>query len=291
VPNVVNYTVEHANNPEFINSTTETVTGLSYTAMEELAWNNEFYYRVRANLPTMQSDWSNVQTVIGGYLDHFNDSTSGWITRYSTFIEEVRVFYETGNLIIQSEDSWDWGMFSPLRRAPALPYAVEIRNQPAALGNLVSMGLVFSGDWGGSACPDVSSVEGWYTHQNCFTQFYNMNLINKNLFAYDSFKMLFERVEARVWCPTCGGSPMKRIYPTGLEVEPIPNVSSDGWNVYRAEVRESGIKLFINNQLFYTVSGTDSWVDNPYFGVFVSTDEYSNSTWRVDYYKITALDN
>lgn len=287
----VSFTVQEAKNPDFIGATETTVNGLSLNVTQPLSWDNEYFYRVRVNAGAQSSEWSNVHSVVGGYLDQFNDVNSGWLTRYSTFIEEVRAFYENGNLIVQSEDSWDWGIASPLRKAPPVPYAIEIRNQPAALGNLVSMGVVFSGDWSGAPCPDVSSVEGWYTHQNCFTQFYNVNLINKNLFAYDSFKMLFERVEERIWCPECGGSPMKRIYPSGLEVEPIPNVSQDGWNVYRIEVRETDIRLFINGLQFYTVNGTDSWINNPYFGLFVSTDEYSNSTWRIDYIQITPLDS
>ncbi|MFZ1400093.1 MAG: hypothetical protein WAS33_24535, partial [Candidatus Promineifilaceae bacterium] len=86
----------------------------------------------------------------------------------------------------------------------------------------------------------------------------------------------------------CGGSPLKRLgdVPPALPFHPNAN----DWNNYRIEVRASGIKFFLNGSLRYTYNDT-RWINDPYFGVFASTDEYSNSTWRYEYFRVTPLDN
>ena len=111
--------------------------------------------------------------------------------------------------------------------------------------------------------------------------------------------MQFERVDHLVWClsdPNCSdGSPMKRLGPNFgdavlFRVDPIGSAVPNGWNTWRVEVRNNGLKLFVNDQQYATSSDT-RWVNEPYFGVFGSTDEYSNSTTRWDYVEVRPLDN
>jgi len=165
---------------------------------------------------------------------------------------------------------------------------IEYRTEVANFGNLVSHGLVFGGDFPGPICPDWSSLPGVYEHELCFNHFYLPNAI-----WYGPIKMQFERVDYLVWCPGCDGSPMKRLsndYSKWFLVDPVGSAVPNGWNTWRVEVRNNGLKLFVNDQQYATSSDT-RWVNEPYFGVFGSTDEYSNSTTRWDYVEVRPLDN
>lgn len=255
--------------------------------------NNVHYFRIRAIGPEQIGPWSNVVQVVGAYYDEFTSNQTGWsgptlreALRRLTYIEKTTSWYENNNwVILRVEDSWDWAIASPLKPAPQPPYAIEFRSMPANLGNLVSHGVVFGADWNGTAsCPDWSTVLGVYAHNNCFNHFYNTNLIWS---SDNDLTLLWERIDQLVWCPQCDGSPLKRL---GHVPPAVPfRMNASTWNTYRIEVRESEIKFFINGNLRYTYNDT-RWINDPYFGIFASTDEYSNSTWRFDYIKVTPLD-
>jgi hypothetical protein len=257
--------------------------------------NNVYYFRLRTLSGAQSSPWSATVKVIGAYSDSFTNNQTGWSgptlkdgLRRLTYIEKTDAWYENNDwLIIRVEDSWDWAIASPLKPAPTPPYVIEFRSMPANLGNLVSHGVVFGADWGGAPCPDWSTLQGVYAHQNCFNHFYNTNLIWS---SNNDLTLLWERIDSLVYCPQCGGSPLKRLGHVPAAIPFSGNVNASGWNDYRIEVRASDIKFFMNGQLRYTYNDT-RWINEPYFGVFASTDEYSNSTWRYEYFKITPLDN
>ncbi|NJN54544.1 MAG: hypothetical protein HC804_07190 [Anaerolineae bacterium] len=180
-----------------------------------------------------------------------------------------------------------------MKPAPTVPYSIEFRSRPANLGNLVSHGVVFGGDWNGEACPDWSTVQGLYGHHNCFNHFYTTNLI---WYSDTNTRLLWERVDQVVYCPTCDGSPVKRLGDIdGNNIRELVHNASE-FNDYRVEVRTNDIRFFLNNHLVFTYNAQNSenamaWINDPYFGVFASTDEYSNSTARFEYIKVTPLDN
>jgi uncharacterized repeat protein (TIGR01451 family) len=289
------YELHESQSPDFSTHVSYTLASaaLSQPFTHAASFKNTYYYRVRAIVGSIDGPWSDTVSVVGGYRDDFNDRSSGWAIRRTTFLEEIATWYEPLSgvpdwLILRVEDSWDWGLASPMAKAPTLPYAIEYRSQVANLGNLVSHGAAFGGDWPGSICPDYSSVIGVYAHDLCFNHFYNTNTI-----WYANLKLLFERVDYLYYCPSCGGSPLKRLshdYGTWFQVDPIPNISPAGWNTWRIEVRSNGIRLYANGQ-FYASSGDTTWVNEPYFGVFGSADEYSNSTTRFDYFQVMPLDS
>lgn len=289
------YELQESHDPDFatVLKTYETGTNSSQLIDHDPSINNVYYYRVRAQAGDFLGSWSEVDFVIGGYRDDFTTKDGGWEIRRTTYIEEVRSFYEIEDgkdwFVIQVEDSWDWGIAAPKALAPSIPYVIEYASKFASTGNLVSHGAVFGGDWPGAICPDKSSADGWYKHDLCFNHFYNTNTI-----FYGPLKMLFERVDRLVWCaddPNCvgGGSPLKRGADTKI-IDPIPNVEAEDWNTWRIEVRASGIRMFANGELFLTYDDA-RYVTEPYFGVFASTDEYSNSTARFEYYQVLPLDN
>ncbi len=266
--------------------------------------NNVYFYRIRALGGGQSGPWSNVVRVVGAYYDEFNDNQTGWSgptlkegLRRLTFLEEIDVFYEWPGsdrwLILRVEDSWEWAIASPMKPAPSVPYSIEFRSLPANLGNLVSHGVVFGGDWNGQACPDWSTYLGLYAHTNCFNHFYTTNLI---WYSDTNMRLLWERVDELVWCPNCGGSPLKRLGDIDENNIVELNINASSWNDYRVEVRQTEIRFFVNNDQRFVYNtnndpGALNWINSPYFGVFASTDEYSNSTGRFEYIKVTPLDN
>jgi len=280
------YVIQESNSPDFSTVTNEVTVGDvgSYQFNNPLAFNNVYYYRVRTT--DSVGFWSNTAIVVGGYRDDFSDATSGWVPmRRTTYLEETNAYYgtgsEAGNLIIIVADRWDWLLASPLAPAPEIPYAIEFRMRVHDAANLVSGGMVFGGDWNGLACPEIGNI---YQTTNCFNQFYNFNFIH-----YGPLKLLHEQVDTLFYCPTCGGSQIKRLGPFSIIDPIVPLSTAQDWHTYRVEVRSSGIILFIDGVQKETFSNT-SYINEPYFGVFASTDEYKPSIWFFDYFQVAPLD-
>lgn len=291
------YEVHESQDPGFATYTSYSV-GLTNSALvtQTPAPNNEYYYRVRATGTFGNGPWSNVQHVIGGYRDDFDDAGTGWTVRRTSlwvpddYEKHPRSTYVAGGYLeLMMNDRWDWFVTSPLRQAPELPYVLEYRAQlvkgAGVPPNLVSHGPILGGDWDMESCPEIGNV---YETDNCFNHFYNFNII-----YHGPLKMLFERVDYLQFCPTCGGAALKRLsndYSVWFEVggltdnEPIPN-----WHTYRIEVRDTGLTFYIDGAM-RAQSPDASWVNERYFGLFASTDEYRPSHWYVDYYQITPLD-
>ena len=261
---------------------------------------NVHFYRVRGVHNGNTGEWSNVVRVVGAYADDFSDSASGWALARTTFIEKVSTYYENAQngypdrslLVIKSEDSWDWGISSPLKPAPEPPYVIEYRMRVANLGNLVSAGPVFGSDWNGvprpAGCINWSTTQTVYAHQDCFNHFYFINTI---WYGSVAMQTLFERVDTLIWCPECGGSPMKRMGDINpdTDAKELTNVNPDDFNVYRIEVRANEIRFYANGAYQYSYNDT-RYIHSPYFGVAATTDEYSNSTWVFDYFIVAPLD-
>ncbi len=294
--NASNYELEMADNPEFNDSTIYN-TGVtpSMDFSPEPSFRNVMYFRVRSYDGLIAGDWSETIQVVGAYFDDFTDPSSGWDVRRTTHIDEVRSWYDIlvsddDWFILQVEDRFDWGLASPLMPAPEPPYVIEFEAQHAHIANQVTYGGAFGGDLPGGYCPDKSTVEGWYEHELCFNHFYHTNTI----WGSGNLLMQFERVDYLEWI-WGEAPPLKRRLGYVKVVNPLPGVDPDGWNYFRTEVRPDEIKVFagkrgetVHHILSY--DGTQ-WVNDPYFGVIVSTGEYSNSTMRVDYYRVTPLDN
>lgn len=246
--------------------------------------NNKYFYRIRSVAGAAQSGWSDVVTVLGGYRDNFSDNTTGWGMRRTTYLEQTNVYYGSGNeagyLVVVVGDRWDWVLGSPLKEAPQVPYAIEYRSKVHDASNLVSGGAVLGGDWNKEACPEIGNV---YRTDNCFNHFYNFNYI-----FYGPLKLLFEQVNRLEWCLGCSGSPLKRLGSTIDHGSVLPNPATD-WNTYRMEVRADGIRLYINGKFERHFTDT-SFINDPYFGVFASTDEYKPSIWFYEYYEVMPLD-
>jgi uncharacterized repeat protein (TIGR01451 family) len=281
------YQLQEAQNPNFTNATTYNINApaTSRQIQHPLTWNNGYYYRIRGVAGTIAGSWSPTVQVIAGYRDEFTDSASGWALRRTSYLQQTAAYYgsgsEAGNYIIIVGDRWDWMAASPLKQAPAIPYAIEYRARVHDPSNLVSGGMIFAGDWNGGLCPDYNNI---YQFTNCFNSFYTLNFI-----FYGPLKLLYEQVDQLVWCPTCGGSLLKRIGPMIDAGDVLPNGPSKEWHTYRVEVRQDGARVFVDGSQRFHFTDTTHF-QQPYFGVFASTEEYKPSIWFYDYVQVTPLD-
>jgi uncharacterized repeat protein (TIGR01451 family) len=287
LPGVTGYELQEAKNSDFTNPTVYALGAgaTSQNVQQPLSWSNSYYYRIRGMVGSSTGVWSDTLTVVGGYRDDFTDSASGWALRRTSYLQKTFSYYgsgaEAGNYIVIVDDRWDWMAASPMRPAPQIPYVIEYRARVHDPSNLVSGGMVFAGDWNGAACPDYNNI---YEFTNCFNSFYTLNFI-----FYGPLKLLYEQVDQLVWCPTCGGSLLKRIGPTIDAGDVLANGPSKEWHTYRLEVRQDGARLFIDGNLRFHFTDT-SHFHQPYFGVFASTEEYKPSIWFYDYVQVTPLD-
>ena len=288
--NVTGYTIQESTTPDFVSILSETThNSLTEAYVHLLSTRPIYYYRVRSHAGTNSSDWSNVVRVVGGYHDNFSDSNSGWVAsgastslRRTTYLEKTDVKYRNGNLQILTFDLWDWAIASPLVPAPEVPYNITYRARVHDASNLVSGGALFGGDWNGDACPEPGNV---YQTDNCFNHFYNFNYI----WHGGGLKLLHEQVDRVVYCPSCDGSPIKRLGPTIDVGDVIGDGGRNDWHTYRMEVRNNGTTLYIDNELRGYFPNT-LWIKEPYFGVFSSTFEYEPSIWFFDYFEVKPVD-
>lgn len=287
--NSATYELQEANDPDFTtNVVTYNVgveTGLVVNTHAP-SLNNIYYYRVREIIDGATGPWSNVQAVRGGWRDDFDDPNSGWAMRRTTFLEAINGYYKGGMYTIVVDDRWDWTIHSPMIPAPEPPYAIEYYAKLHEASNLVSHGAVYGGDWNGQPCPDYGSFDGIYKHDICFNHFYNNNYI-----WYGPVKMVFERVDFLYWCedvPKCDGDPpLKRALGYSYESNVLPE-DPGAWHLWRVEVREDGIKLYVDGRLFSQNSDTQ-WIHEPYFGLFASTNEYKPSILITDWFQVLYL--
>jgi uncharacterized repeat protein (TIGR01451 family) len=255
-----------------------------------LSPDNAWYYRARAIVNGQPGPWSNVVEIIAGYRDDFTNPSTGWAIRRTTLADErIRVYYGAGdvagNLVMIVDDRYDWGIASPLRKAPSVPYAVEFHAKSHNPADRTSGNVVIGGDWveGTQCAPPFPEI---YTHANCFNRFYAWNFIVEAL----TTKLLHEKVNELVWCPTCDHSPMKRIA-TLTDIGQIFDgvEQTRGWNTYRIEVRADGARLLINGTFRAHLPDT-AYINQPYFGVFATTWNYKPAIWLYDWFQVVPLD-
>lgn len=271
------YEVQEATDPGFEDATTITTTdATSLEVTKEPSPYHSYYYRVRAIGPSGMSSWSNVEQVIGNYRDEFNDGRTGWtIRRQDTDDIENYSYYNAGHFVLEIDGRWDYGIAAPMQPAPDGAYAIETSVRMESPDNLHSYGIIFGGDWDGSTCPNSD-------YSSCLNHYYRLNIIWFG--SPDSFKVIFSRIDRHAPINNAGRGP------TLFERDTVRvNEPPSGYQVWRIEVRPSGlIRVLVNGNLVEEVID-DTYVDDPYFGVFASTDEYLGSEPWFDWYDVSVL--
>jgi len=265
---------------------------------------NTFYYRVRSKSGESVGNWSTTVKVIGGFRDEFSDEPSNvpegdpgkWSLRRRSHLDEVNAWYETTQdysaYIVEVGDRWDLGLASSLAESPEIPYAIELSVKSVQPGWQKGLGLVFAGDRQGVRCPqDTGTTLGWYDHDDCFNEFYELMLVE----GADKKNLQVQRIHEVCWDCSPGGIPVHRKVAKNWYIEKISGVSWDDYNILRVEVYADHIDFYAyrsggNPKLQLTIDES-YYQGNHMFGVISTTQEYSNSVGRYRYYEVMPLDN
>ncbi|MFZ0545439.1 MAG: hypothetical protein WAM60_08370 [Candidatus Promineifilaceae bacterium] len=276
---VTGYELQEATLGDFSNATTINVpVGTTSAARShELSIHNLYYYRVRAVGGFGATEWSNTQYIRGGYRDSFNDSSSGWTMRRQDTDTVVNdSYYRDGRLVLEMDSSYDYQIVSSLAPAPAPPYQIESRIQLVGVDNLHSYGIIFGGDWNGQPCPNND-------YSSCFNHYYRLNVIwsgNLNNRLTVQLKRIYYHDENNVG--------------RGVDLAPTRTVEvnppAQGFQTWVIQVFPNGdIRVRVNGNLVFSVNDTH-YVQNPFFGAFSSTDEYTGLEAEFEYFEASYLD-
>jgi uncharacterized repeat protein (TIGR01451 family) len=273
------YEIEEAHNPDFSDAILTEVgsTPFRYEISKQPEYNNVYYYRIRAKGAWGVGPWSNVESVIGGYRDDFQNNQSGWAMRREDTDSVINdEYYQNGKWIHEMDSSYDYLISSPLAKAPPGPYRIEARVQLVGVDNLHSYGIIFGGDWNGQTCPNSE-------FSSCFNQYYRLNIIWSgnlgNRMTIQMKRIDYHEVNDNV------GRGQTLFGPITVPVNDPP----EDWQRWAVDVYPDGrIRVYVNDKFIREVYDT-SLVNRSYFGAFSSTDEYNGLQVEFDWYQVTLL--
>ena len=241
---------------------------------------NYYCYRVRAIAAGKLGSWSNIECVVGGYYDDFSDDSTNWDIRRQDTDDVMNLAYykeKQGEqfFVLEIDGRWDYGIAAPLRRAPEPPYFIEARVRLNEPDNLNSYGFIFGGDWDGtSECPNED-------YSSCFNDYYRLFAMRYG--DPKHLRIQLKRIDFHEDNNQGRGETLvnfKTVY---------VGSPSEGFKKWRIDVKEDGeIRLYVNGS--YILSRYDTrYIDQPYFGVFASTDEYLGAEPWYDWFRVMPL--
>jgi uncharacterized repeat protein (TIGR01451 family) len=174
---------------------------------------------------------------------------------------------QDGSLYALMNDRFDFAIASPWEEAPDPPYVIKVEVKIHDPANLAAYGIIFGGN-GGSPCPA-------YRASGCLTHYYRLEAIWDG-----ALKAGLKRID-RHTSDEGKGQGKELIgyqYVTG---------SSGGnkWHTWKFKVKSDGIDVYFDGEKIGSTSDT-KYVNEPYFGVYVSANEYKPAIGRFDYYYV-----
>lgn len=267
--------------PDFI-TVTEYYTGsgeyVTYPFTDKDA--GTYYYRARGHNAYGAGAWSNVVSTTVRALVYYYDfsdemvrpswpiaRTSYWQgdTAGETWTEE-----HDGTLYIIIDDRWDFTIGTPWQVAPDPPYIIEVRAKIHDPANLVAYGIVFGGNYA-TPCPA-------YRDTGCFEHYYRLEAI----WDGGSLKVGFKRIDYHE--PESSEDRGKGRGPELISYQYVSG-DPDGWHTWTFVVKPDGIDIYYDGGLFGSTTDT-AYVNEPYFGVYASANEYKPAIGRFDYYYV-----
>jgi hypothetical protein len=172
-----------------------------------------------------------------------------------------------GSMYILMNDRFDFAIASPWEEAPDPPYVIKARVKVHDPANLIAYGIIFGGN-GGSPCPA-------YRASGCLTHYYRLEAIWDG-----ALKAGVKRIDNHTSDEGKG---------QGKELIRYQYVASssggDDWHTWRFKVKPDGIDIYFDGEEFGSTSDT-KYINEPYFGVYVSANEYKPAIGRFDYYYV-----
>jgi hypothetical protein len=243
------------------------------------------YYRVRAHNDYGPGDWSDSISIVveTGYRDDFDDPDSGWEARRTSApdIDDMDVKYKNGRLITISDDRYDFGIFSPMVKAPELPYEIGMRTRVIHEAGMYapSYGIVFGAE-AGDFCPvERDNAED---NDGCFYHYYRLN-VPVNVWA-GTIQYGVKRIDKHVDRGKADGKDLTDGY------RGIDNVADwDGWNEWKIKVYEDEFKVYVNGEHLGTFNH-DRYEGDPLFGILTDNYESAPAKFEHDYFYVETID-
>jgi uncharacterized repeat protein (TIGR01451 family) len=236
-----------------------------------------YYYRVRGHNNAGPGSWSAVKSVTvrsRSYKYDFERSFAkpAWPIRRTslwegdewggTWTEE-----HDGTMYALMNDRFDFAIASPWEEAPDPPYVIKVKVRVHDPANLAAYGIIFGGN-GGSPCPA-------YRESGCLTHYYRLEAIWDG-----ALKAGLKRIDKHE---------SDKGHGQGTELIGYQYVADsgegDGWHTWKFKVKSNGIDVYFDSEHIGSTSDT-KYVNDPYFGVYVSANEYKPAIGRFDYYYV-----
>jgi len=275
VPDPTSYTLQEAKGTPtgFVDVYSGSSTSRQFTDKED----GTYYYRVRGQNSWGPGAWSAVKsTTVRSRTFRYDFERSfakpAWPIRRTslyqgdqwggTWTEE-----HDGTMYILMNNRFDFAIASPWEEAPDPPYVIKVKAKVHDPGNLISYGIIFGGN-GGSPCPA-------YRENGCLTHYYRLEVL-----WYGALKAQFKRIDQHE---------SDKGHGQGKELIKYKDVASssrgDDWHTWKFEVKPDGIDIYFDGEKFGSTSDT-KYINDPYFGVYVSANEYKPAIGRFDYYYV-----
>jgi hypothetical protein len=151
------------------------------------------------------------------------------------------------------------------------------------------MGFVFAGDKRTDQCPSQDTVPGWYEHEDCFNQFYEVRL--DEAAAGERLNFVTRRIVKVHWNGP-GDDPVTFESQRTRREFDISGVDWGDWNELGVDVYADHIDFFVGRRgsLQYRFTWDENmYPTNPYFGTLATTGERPKVTARYEYFEVMPL--
>jgi hypothetical protein len=218
-----------------------------------------------------------ISTTVIAFRDDFTNPVADWVVRRTSAPDPAVAVtrYADGRLRTELHDRWDYAIFSPMIEAPAPPYNIQMTTRIVHFANLTSYGIVFGGNRG-TVCPPIDrSTSG--DPNGCFFHYYRLNVIWGGYLKFQVKRIDYHEADK---------GKARGLSLLGEGFSDISAVTSaDNWNFWEIKVRDNGFAVYVNNQLLGWTTDT-TYIHDPLFGIFASTDEYNSSVFEHEFYYV-----
>jgi len=202
------------------------------------------------------------------YVDDFNNPSSNWAMRRQSTgpgtVTNSVSYVAGGRLELNVSKPGHYVLAAPMAVAPSTSrYKIETQAQLINPVDQSGYGIVFGGNWNGQSCPNSG-----YT--NCFTSYY---LLEVRWLANNNNPLLVTRLR-EITGHDSNNNPTGTILFNWTETRLINGVTinPNGVNEWDIQYESNGtIKIFVQNQLFKTITSETTYFNQKYFGLYASS--------------------